>query len=82
MRQHHNPKPPALRTTIVPGQAGTYDVWGYFWARPDEDWRLQANLDAENPLTLRQIASQQVNPRQIDGSTVHQAADSTYLYQT
>jgi hypothetical protein len=72
---------PPLQTTVAPDQAGTYDVWAYFWARPDEDWRLQAGLDAESLLTFRQIASQQVDPRHVDGSIVYQAADSTYLYQ-
>jgi len=72
---------PTLQTTLTPEAAGTYDVWAYFWARPDEDWRLQAGLDAEHLLTFRQIAAQQVDPRQIDGSITHQTADSTYLYQ-
>jgi hypothetical protein len=72
---------PALQTTIAPEEPGTYDIWAYFWARPDEDWRIQASLDAGHLLTVRQIAAQQVDPRQVDGSIIHQAADSTYLYQ-
>ena len=72
---------PALRTAVAPAAPGTYDVWAYFWADPDADWRLRAGLDGHDPILARQISSQRVGPGTVEGLTAR-AADSTVLYQT
>lgn len=79
--EHGEEDAPALRTTLAPEQAGTYDVWAYFWADPSADWRIQAGLARHEPVLARQISSQRVTPDAVEGISVR-AADSTFLYQT
>jgi hypothetical protein len=71
---------PALRTTVAPEQAGTYDVWAYFWADPAADWRLRAGLAGHDPVLARQISAQRVASGAVEGAVVE--GDSTFLYQT
>ncbi|MFB6272075.1 MAG: hypothetical protein ABEL51_04170, partial [Salinibacter sp.] len=72
---------PPLRTVVAPDQPGTYDVWAYFWADPDADWRLQAGLENHDLILARQISTQRVASGAAE-KTVAPGADSTYLYRT
>jgi hypothetical protein len=49
---------PTLKTTIEDLQAGTYEVFAYFWSDNDEDWRLLAGLDQDNLMDFRMYGSQ------------------------
>jgi len=79
--EHGEENAPALHTVVAPEESGTYDVWAYFWADPDADWRLQAGLEGHDPVLARQISAQRVAPGAVEGLTTRRA-DSTFLYQT
>ena len=51
---------PMLRTTLVPDETGTLDVFVLFWANPDADWRVRAGLAEDDLRLFRHMASQGV----------------------
>jgi hypothetical protein len=57
---------PTLRTTISGLSDGTYDVFGYFWADPTNDWRIQIGLDEGNLMLVRDNGAQQAELAQFD----------------
>jgi len=78
--EHGEENAPALHTVVAPEDSGLYDVWAYFWADPEADWRLRAGLEGHDPVLARQISAQRVAPGAVEGAVVE--GDSTYLYQT
>lgn len=55
-----------LKTTISDLEAGTYEVFAYFWADNSQDWMLQAGFTADNMLAFRSRGSQMADPAQFE----------------
>jgi hypothetical protein len=72
---------PALKTTLVDLDEGTYDLFAYFWANPSEDWRVQAGLSADNMLLFREQSSQQAEQSQFDSLVTTTGGGNTALYR-
>jgi hypothetical protein len=50
---------PGLKTSITGLADGTYDVFVFFWALPDDDWRIRAGFSTSDMLVFQQQTSQQ-----------------------
>lgn len=56
----------ALKTTVRSLRAGTYDVFSFFWADADEDWRIRAGFPLDDLLLFRARASQRAEAAHFD----------------
>jgi hypothetical protein len=72
---------PLLKTQLTIPDAGTFDLWGNFWANPTADWRVKAGLSEDNMQVFRQMASQQVDAGTHETSLVLTGSGNTFLYQ-
>jgi len=72
---------PALRTSVVIGAAGAYDVWANFWANPTADWRIKAGLSSAGVQFFRQMACKEVDSAAHDAPLVLAGGGNTFLYQ-
>jgi hypothetical protein len=72
---------PLLKTQMIAGQTGYYDIWVNFWANPDEDWRIKAGLNSQNLQFFRQMACQQVDSNAHTTTLELSGGGNTFLYQ-
>jgi hypothetical protein len=49
---------PLIKTVITGLQDGTYDIFAFFWAKPDEDWRISGGFSESDMLVFRRQSSQ------------------------
>lgn len=74
---------PRLRTRIAGLRAGTYDVFVFHWADPDEDWRIQAGLSTPQMLLFRHKAAQVALPGHfVDGADVVRTGEGVAMYRS
>ena len=66
---------PALRTTIANLPAGEYDVFGFFWANPNEEWQIAFGLSEGELRTFRKDFAEQATAADFEGALV--LADGT-----
>jgi hypothetical protein len=52
---------PTLKTSATGMDAGTYDVFAFFWTDVNQDWQIQAGLDEANLMLFRMRGSQQAS---------------------
>ncbi len=71
---------PVLKTTITGLQDGIYDIFAYFWADPDEDWRISGGFSQSDMLVFRRKSSQQAQSVQFNNS-VSMIDGSVALYR-
>lgn len=71
---------PVLKTTVADLNAGTYDVFAFFWSDLDEDWRLLAGLSQDDLILYRRRGAQQAEGPQFDATLVLDEADRS-LYR-
>jgi hypothetical protein len=71
---------PALRTTIADLPAGEYDVFGFFWANPNEEWQIAFGLSEGELRTFRKDFAEQATAAEFDGAMVLTGA-SVALYK-
>jgi hypothetical protein len=50
---------PTLKTSATGMGAGTYDVFAFFWTDVNQDWQIQAGLEADELMLFRMRGSQQ-----------------------
>jgi hypothetical protein len=50
---------PTLKTSATGMDAGTYDVFAFFWTDVNQDWQIQAGLEADELMLFRMRGSQQ-----------------------
>jgi len=72
---------PVIKTQVIVTQEGTYDVWGNFWANPNDDWRIEAGLSTDNMQIFRQMACKQVMDEDHNTELVLTGGGNTFLYQ-
>ena len=58
---------PALKTSISGLADGTYEVFVFFWANPEEDWRIRAGFSEVEQMVFQRVSSQQAPTDSFDG---------------
>lgn len=71
---------PLLKTTIADVAAGEYDVFGFFWANPIEEWQIALGLSEDEMRTFRQDFAEQADGAEFDGPMVL-VGDTVNLYK-
>lgn len=71
---------PMLKTTLSGLADGLYDIFAFFWADPNQDWRIQVGFDPNNLLLVRDNGAQQAEVAHFDGEVVL-TAGSAALYR-
>lgn len=61
---------PTLKTSVSGMDAGTYDVFAFFWSDVNQDWQIRAGLALDNLLLFRMRGSQQVSDDDFAASLV------------
>ena len=61
---------PALQTTIANVAAGEYDVFGFFWANPSEEWQIALGLSDDDLRTFRKDFAEQADADDFEASMV------------
>ncbi len=62
---------PTIKTTISGLADGTYDVFAYFWANPNEDWGIRGGFTSSDMLCFSKQSSQFAETSQFSGSVTN-----------
>jgi len=73
-------EPPSLTTTVTGLEAGTYDVFAFFWSPTSEDWRVRAGFAQDHTLVFRRRTCQRAVPGQF-ANTVDTGKSELGLYR-
>ena len=79
-----NENAPLLKMTLSDLNAGTYDVFAYFWANVTNNWQIQVGLDQNNMMQVRDNGAQQAELGQFDpaSGSIVLASGGASLYRT
>jgi hypothetical protein len=61
---------PTLKTTAFGIDAGTYDVFAFFWTDVNQDWQMRAGFEENNLMLFRRRGSQQTSVEDFTSSLI------------
>jgi hypothetical protein len=72
---------PALKTTTPTVDAGQYDVFGFFWADPSQDWQIAMGLSDFETRIFRQDFAEQAASLEFENAGMVLTSDGMNLYK-